>query len=324
MSKRGYVNFCILEEKIEMHIVIYGTGGVGGYFGARLAESGNKVAFIARGAHLQAMRQNGLKVISSLGDSLIQPVSATDTISEVKDIDLIFVCTKTWQVPEIAKELKQVVSDKTVVIPLLNGVENHENLLKELPRKNVMAGLCKIVSKIEAPGVVKHWSYTPTIEFGELSNEHTERAKAIDEVIKAAGIKSVLADDIYAQMWMKFLYISTVSALGGLTRATIGEMRSHPKIRAYMYNLADEILAIAAAKGIQLPDQIKVKQFAIIDQQPFDTTASLQRDIMAGRPSELEAQQGTIVRLGKELNVPTPVNEFVYNCLLPQEEKARQ
>ena len=324
MSKTQYSIFIILDEKIEMHIVIYGTGGVGGYFGARLAKSGNKVTFIARGTHLQAMKNNGLKVLSPLGDMLVEPVHATDNIHEVEDIDLIFVCTKTWQVSEIAKELKEVISSKTVVIPLLNGVENHENLLKELPEKNVMAGLCKIVSKIEEPGVVKHWSYTPTIEFGELSNEKTERAKKIDEMLKSAGIKSVLAEDIYTQMWMKFLYISTVSALGGLTRATIGEMRSHPKIRAYMNDLADEILAIAAAKGINLPGQIKEKQFAIIDQQPFDTTASLQRDVMDGRPSELESQQGTIVRLGKKLGVPTPVNEFVYNCLLPQEEKARR
>ena len=324
MSKTVKSNFSILEEKFEMHIVIYGAGGVGGYFGARLKASGNKVTFIARGAHLKAMKANGLQVLSPLGNVTINPVRAMDSIKEVKDIDLIFVCTKTWQVSEVAKELRTVISENTVVIPLLNGIENHENLLQELPKKNVMAGLCKIVSKIEEPGVVKHWSYTPTIEFGELSNEKTERAHSIDELIKAAGITSVLAENIYSNMWMKFLYISTVSALGGLTRATIGEMRTHPKIRAYMNDLADEIIAVAAAKGIQLPEQIKQKQFAIIDQQPFDTTASLQRDIMSGRPSELESQQGAIVRLGKELGIPTPMNEFVYNCLLLQEKKARQ
>ena len=239
-------------------------------------------------------------------------------------MDVIFVCTKTWQVPEVAKELKTAISESTVVIPLLNGVENHENLLQELPRKNVMAGLCKIVSKIEAPGIVRHYSYTPTIVFGELSNERTARAERIDEVLKQAGIKSVLAEDIYVEMWMKFLYISTVSALGALTRATIGEMRSNPVIRAYMHQLADEILSIAKAKGIQLPAGIKDKQFYIIDEQPFDTTASLQRDVMSGRPSELEAQQGVIVRLGKQLGISTPMNEFVYQCLLLQEEKARR
>lgn len=307
-----------------MHIVIFGTGGVGGYFGARLAASGNKVTFIARGAHLNAMQKNGLLVQSPLGDVTINPVIATDTISDVNDIDVVFVCSKTWQVSDIATSLKSVISTKTVVIPLLNGVENHENLLKELPETNVMAGLCKIVSKIEKPGVVKHYSYTPTIVFGELSNEKTLRAQQIHDTLSEAGIKTVLAEDIYAEMWMKFLYISTVSALGALTRASIGEMRSNPEIRVYMNRLSDEIIEISKAKGVSLPSDIKEKQFAIIDNQPFDTTASLQRDIMNGFPSELESQQGTIVRYGRELGIQTPINDFVYNCLKPQEATARR
>lgn len=307
-----------------MHIVIYGTGGVGGYFGARLAQAGTKVTFIARGEHLKALNKHGLKLISPLGDVTINPVFAADSVQDVDAMDVVLVCTKTWQVEGVAKELKRVISKKTVVIPLLNGVENHDHLLKELPRENVMAGLCKVVSKIETPGVIRHLSYTPTLVFGELSNEHTPRAKSIDALFKNAGIKSVLAEDIYAEIWMKFLYIATVSALGGLARASIGEMRTQPKIRSYMHMLADEIISIASVKGIKLLPDIKQKQFAIIDQQPFDTTASLQRDIMAGRPSELESQQGTIVRFGRELGIPTPMNEFVYQCLLPQEKKARQ
>lgn len=307
-----------------MHIVILGTGGVGAYFGARLAASGNQVTFIARGAHLEAIQKNGLKVLSPLGDVEVKPASATNNIKDVKDIDLIFVCTKTWQVAEVASVLRTVVSSKTVVIPLLNGVENHLNLLKELPRNNVLAGLCKIVSKIEAPGVVRHHSYKPTIVFGELNNERTARVLNLDKVLKKAGIHSVVPADIYVEMWAKFLYISTVSALGALTRSSIGTMRSNPEIRAYMHAIADEIIAIASKKEIQFSADIKERQFAIIDQQPFETTASLQRDVMEGRPSELEAQQGTIVRLGKELNIPTPMNEFVYNCLILQEQQARK
>lgn len=324
MTKILKINFDYFREKKEMHIVIYGAGGVGGYFGARLAEAGNKVTFIARGVHLEAMKNNGLRVESPLGNVLLKPVNATSNILEVKNIDLILVCTKTWQLPQIGKELKQVISKKTVVIPLLNGVENHEVLLKELPKENVMLGLCKIVSKIEKPGVIKHFTYNPAIEFGELSNEKTDRAKEIDKLLTAAGITSVLATDIYVHMWMKYLFISTISALGALTRATIGEMRGHPKIRFYMEQIADEIITVASAKSVQLPEQIKEQLFATIDQLQFETTASLQRDMMERRPSELEAQQGTIVRLGKELGVPTPINEFVYNCLLIQEEKARQ
>jgi 2-dehydropantoate 2-reductase len=306
-----------------MHIVVYGTGGVGGYFGARLAQAGNNLTFIARGKHLGAIKKNGLQLKSDKGDYLVFPAKATSNISEVDNIDLILICVKTWQVAEIAKKIKPVLNKKTIVISLLNGVENEFTLCKILDKKHVLGGLCKIVSKVEDYGIINHLSYEPTIVFGELNNQKTNRALQLEKLFTKAGITTKLADDIQKEIWTKFLYISTVSAMGALTRASIGKMIALPQLKNMMIQIAEEIVIIAKAKGVNFSKNIIDKQFQIIETQPFDTTSSLQRDMMEGKPSELKAQNGTIVKFGKELGIPTPLNSFVYNCLLPQENRAR-
>lgn len=306
-----------------MNIVIYGTGGVGGYFGTRLSQAGNKVTFIARGKHLEAIKQKGLQLKSSKGDYLVYPAKATAFISEITDIDLILVCVKTWQVAGVAQKIKSVLNKNTSVISLLNGVENEDTLCSIIDKKHVLGGLCKIVSKVEDYGIINHLSYEPTIVFGELNNIKTKRALQLEKLFLKAGITTKLAANIQKDIWSKFLYISTVSAIGALTRANVGEMLVSPQIRKMMVQTAEEIVTIAKAKGIKLSDAIIDKQFQILETQPFSTTASLQRDIMEGKPSELEAQNGTIIKFGKELGIPTPINSFIYDCLLPQENRAR-
>lgn len=306
-----------------MNIVIYGTGGVGGYFGARLAEAGNNVTFIARGKHLEAIQKNGLQLKSVNGDYLVNPANATANIAEVENIDLILVCVKTWQVKEVAEIIKPVLNANTTVISLLNGCENAEVLSSVIDKKHVLGGLCKVVSFVEDYGVINHVAYEPTIVFGELNNEKTARVLQLEKVLNKAKITNKLAEDIQKEIWTKYLYITTVSALGALTRATHGEMLASPYIKNMMLKAAEEIYAIAKAKGVSLPENIIAKQFEIIESLPYETTASLQRDIMEGKPSELEAQNGTIVRLGKELGVPTPTNDLIYYALLPQENRAR-
>jgi len=306
-----------------MNIVIYGTGGVGGYFGARLAQVGNNVTFIARGKHLETIQKKGLQLKSVKGDYLVNPVNATSDISEVKEIDLILICVKTWQLAEVAEIIKPVLNENTLVISLLNGVNNSDVLTSILGSENVLGGLCKIVSKVEYYGVINHLSYEPTIVFGELNNEKTERANKLESIFVNAGIKTKLASDIQKEIWTKFLFISTVSAIGALTRATIGEMIASKEIKKMMLQTSEEIVTIAKVIGVNLPEDIIEKQFKIIDSQPYNTTASLQRDMMEGKPSELEAQNGTIVKMAIELGIPTPINSFIYHCLLPQENKAR-
>ena len=306
-----------------MNIVIYGTGGVGGYFGTRLAQEGNNVTFIARGKHLEAIQQKGLQLKSTKGDYLVYPAKATSTISEVKNIDLILICVKTWQLEEVAEKIKPVLNEKTMIISLLNGVENADALSKVLPKRNILGGLCKVVSKVEAYGIINHISYELTIVFGELDNVKTQRALLLEQLFLKAGITTKLASDIQREIWTKFLFISTVSAIGALTRASIGEMIASPVIKEIMHKTSEEIVKIAKAKSIDLPNNIIEKQFQLIDSQPYETTSSLQRDMMEGKPSELEAQNGTIIKMGKELGIPTPVNSFIYHCLVPQEKEAR-
>lgn len=306
-----------------MNIVIYGTGGVGGYFGTRLAQASNNVTFIARGKHLEAIQKNGLQLISPKGDYLVFPANVTDNITEVTDIDLILVCVKSWQLEVAAEEIKQVLDEKTMVISLLNGVNNAEVLGAVIDKKQLLGGLCKVVSKIEDFGVINHISFDPTIVFGELDNAKTERALFLEKVFLNAGITTKLADNIQTEIWSKFLFISTISAIGALTRVTIGEMLASPEIKEIMCKTAEEIVAVAKAKGVYLSDSLVEQQFKIIEFQPYNTTSSLQRDMMEGKPSELEAQNGTVVKMGIELGIPTPANAFIYHCLLPQENKAR-
>lgn len=307
-----------------MNIVIYGTGGVGGYFGARLAQAGNNVTFIARGKHLEAIKHNGLQLKSVNGNYLVKPASVTSDVSAIKNIDLVLVCVKTWQLAEVAKMLIPVLGENTMVISLLNGCDNHEVLASIIDEKHVLGGLCKVISFVEDYGVINHVAYEPAIVFGELNNVKTERVLQLSHIFNEANITNKLANDIQKEIWTKYLYITTVSALGALTRATHGEMLALPYLKNMMLKTAEEILAVAKAKGVNLPINIIEKQFKIIESLPFETTASLQRDIMEGKPSELEAQNGTIVSLGKELGVKTPINEFIYNALLPQENRARK
>ena len=306
-----------------MNIVIYGTGGVGGYFGARLAQAGNTVTFIARGKHLEAIQKNGLQLKSPKGDYLVFPANATANIADVTDIDLILVCIKTWQLEAAAKEINRVLNEKTMVISLLNGVNNAEVLGTVIDKKHVLGGLCKVVSKIEDFGVINHLSFEPIIVFGELDNVKTERAILLEKVFLNAGITTKLAENIQTEIWSKFLFISTISAIGALTRATVGELMASPQLRKMMRQTADEIVAVAKAKGVYLSETMVEQQFKMIASQPYSTTSSLQRDMMEGKPSELEAQTGTVVKMGLELGIPTPVNSFMYDCLLPQEKKAR-
>ena len=306
-----------------MNIVIYGTGGVGGYFGTRLAQAGNNVTFIARGKHLEAIKEKGLQLKSSKGNYLVYPANATSSISEIKKIDLILICVKTWQLNDAAEKIKAVLNENTILISLLNGVENTTILGAIIDKKHILGGLCKVVSKIEDYGIINHISYEPTIVFGELDNTKTERVLLLEQIFLNSGITTKLATDIQYEIWTKFLFISTISAIGALTRANIGEMLASVEIKKIMQQTAEEILSIAKASEVNLPENIIGNQFQIIENQPYNTTSSLQRDIMEGKPSELEAQNGTVVKMGKELGIPTPINAFIYNCLLPQEKKAR-
>jgi len=306
-----------------MKIVVFGAGGVGGYFGGKLAKAGFEVTFIARGKTLEAIKNNGLKVKSILGDFEVHP-KVTDKVLEVKDADIIILAVKSWQIEDIAKQLKTVIKKSAMVLPLQNGADNADRLREILNPENVLAGLCKIVSKIESPGVINHFAFEPEIVFGEFDNVKTERVKSLKVVFDKAEFKSTLSDDIHLDIWKKFLFIATYSGIGALTRSIIGELRKEEHIRSMLYQTAHEIVTIANAKGIALKNTDIDMIMHVIDQLDPNTTASMQRDVMDGKPSELDNFNGYIVRTGKQLHISTPINTFTYYCLLPQEKKVRK
>jgi len=305
-----------------MNIVVFGAGGVGGYFGGKLAQAGNDVTFIARGKHLQAIKSNGLLIKSIQGDFKIHP-KVTDDVTNINNRDLVILGVKSWQVEDVAVQLKPIIREHTMVLPLQNGADNADRLRAILPHKNVLAGLCKIVSRVESPGIIDHFAFDPEIVFGEYDNEKSKRVQNLSMLFDNAGIKNKVSEDIHLDIWKKFLFIATVSGIGALTRVEFGAMRDDEHIRQIMYQTANEIVAVANAKGIALTNDDIEMILKIVDNLNAKTTASMQRDIMDGRPSELDNFNGYIVRQGKELHITTPANSFTYHCLWPQEKKAR-
>ncbi len=305
-----------------MKIAILGTGGVGGYFGAKLVQAGNDVSFLARGAHLRAIQKSGLKVKSILGDFQVSGVKATDKIAELKNSELILICVKAWQVKEIRDDLKTIVDSNTVVLPLQNGVLAAEELSETIPKGNIVGGLCRIISKVDSPGVINHFGVQPSIVFGEFNGEKTERVQSMDEVFRTAGITSRISNAIETDLWKKFIAIC-VSGLLAVTNTTYGELREIKETRELMIGLLDEIFMLSKSFGVNLEEDFVEKTVSFIDTFPYDSTSSLTRDVWAKKPSELYYQNGAVVRLGDKVGVDTPINRFVYTCLLPGELRSR-
>jgi len=306
-----------------MRIAVFGTGGVGGYFGGRLAHAGEDITFIARGAHLRAIVANGLKVDSPTGDFTIYPAKATDDLNEVAAVDLLIVGVKAWQVPEAARTMKPLVGAKTTVIPLQNGVEAVPQLLAEFGAGSVIGGLCRIVSFVVEPGHIRHAGFTPSLIIGELDNRRTDRIMSIYELFRRAGLEITIAADIEVALWMKFLFIASFSGVGAVANAPAGVLRSDPKWRAQMLAAMQEIYKLAHARGISLPADSVANVMATVDGLSEDATSSMQRDIIAGKPSELESQTGAVVRMAQESSVDVPTHALIYQTLRSLEEKAR-
>lgn len=306
-----------------LRIAVFGAGGVGGYFGGRLAESGHDVVFIARGAHLEAMRTHGLRVDSVLGDFVIRPTQATDDPRETGVVDVVLVAVKAWQVPEAAEAIRPLVGGNTIVVPMQNGVEAPEQLAAALGQAPVVGGLCRIVSFVEGPGHVRHTAAEPFVQFGELDDRPSTRLEPLRQAFERAGVAVEIPADIRRAMWLKFLFITPWSGVGAVTRVPIGVWRNLPETRRLCEGAAEEVRAVAQARGIDLPPDAVPKAMKMWDSISPEATASMQRDVMDGRPSELEAQVGAVVRIGRAHEVPTPVHDFMYGSLLPQERMAR-
>jgi 2-dehydropantoate 2-reductase len=305
-----------------MRIAVFGAGSVGGYFGGRLALAGEDVMFIARGAHLQAMRTQGLRVESLKGDFTVPSVQATDNPAEVGPVDVVLVAVKTWQVPEAAQAIRPMVGGETFVVPLQNGLEAPAQVAAVLGSRHVLGGTCVISSAITAPGCIRHLGLEPSVTFGELDHHTSPRAERLREAFMRAEVTAVIPADIQVAIWEKFMAIR-FGPVGAVARAPVGVLRSVPETRRMVEQACVETLTVARARGIALAEDSPARTMAAVDTIAPGIIASLQRDITGGRPSELEALTGALVRLGAEVGVATPLHAFVYGSLLPQELRAR-
>lgn len=306
-----------------MRVAVFGVGGVGGYFGGRLAQAGNDVTFIARGEQLRAIQNTGLMVDSLAGDFVIYPAKATADVNEVGQVDLVILGVKAWQVPEAAIAMKNLVGPNTTVLPLQNGVDAAAQLAAELGANRIIGGLCRIVSYVVAPGHIRHAGFNPSVVIGELDNERTSRVVEIEKTFKDAGIETTIAADISVALWMKFLFIASFSGVGAIANAPAGIIRTDPQLRAQMLQAMEEIYKLAHARKIMLPPNSIETVMAGVNSLPEDATSSMQRDIAANKPSELESQSGAVVRMAHESGVEVPTHEFIYATLKPLEQRAR-
>jgi len=305
-----------------MKIAIMGSGGVGGYYGGLLAKAGQELTFIARGAHLQAIRDKGLHVKSVHGDFTVSPVKATDRPGEIGAVDLVLVATKTYHTEEAAQAIKPLIGDNTVVISLQNGIDAAERIGSAVGMERMLGGATWLSAAIEAPGRIGQYSQFRRIALGELDGRITPRAQAVASAFATTPAVVELVPNIRQMLWTKFVFISAISALGGLTRVSMGEYRHVPEAREVLAQAMAEVSAVAQACGVALDADIVAKTLSFIDAAAPDMRPSMQRDLEAGRMSELESLIGVVVRLGRERGVPTPMMRLAYALLKPAHLKA--
>ncbi len=300
-----------------MRIVILGAGGVGGYYGGLLARSGNDVGFVARGAHLAALRQRGLRVESVHGDFALYPVSASDDPAALGPADLVLVAVKSYDLEAAAAAAVPLLAAETVVLPLLNGLDAAERLAAILGPGPVLAGLTHISCGVAEPGLVRQVSPLRRITFGEPDGRLTTRTERIRQTLAASGIETVLSDQIQVAIWAKFLFIAAISGVCCLARQPMGAVLATPETRQLFVEALLEIEALARARGVDLPPDVVVRTVQLAEGFSPATRPSLLADLEAGRRLELEAMSGTVVRCGQEAGIATPIHRTVYAALKP-------
>jgi 2-dehydropantoate 2-reductase len=306
-----------------MQVAIVGSGGVGGYFGGLLAGHGHEVAFLARGEHLRALRDRGLQVRSVHGDFEVRPARASEHPAEIGPVDAVVVGVKHYHLAAVAPTLPPLIGPETFVLPLLNGIDAHEALAAAVGARRVVGGLCSIVSMIEAPGVIRQPSQLRRIVVGELDGSPPERAMPLVESWRAAGVEVIVSDDIHAALWAKLVFIASFGGVSSLARANAGEVRSIPETRALVEAAMAEIEAVARAGGVSLAHDVVARSMAMLDAFEAGATPSMLRDVVDGKPFELEAFSGTVVRLARQRGVPAPVHTAIYALLLPALARAQ-
>jgi 2-dehydropantoate 2-reductase len=308
-----------------MRIVIVGAGGVGGLVAGLLSRAGHEVGLLARGAQLEAVRRDGLSVDSPLGQVTAR-LEASDDPRALGRADVVIVAVKAWQVESLAPSLAPLVAEGGVVVPLQNGVEAAERLARGLGPEHVAGGTINVLAWIDGPGRIRHVGAAPRLAVGERgprASAPSPRLDALVAALRSAGVDAALAPDIEVATWEKFLFVEPWGAVGAVSRAPIGAIRAVPETRALLSGAMQEVASLARARGVALPPGAAAAALARVDGVIADGTASMQRDLGAGRPSELLEQPGAVVRLGRAAGVAVPIHEALLAALLPQERAAR-
>lgn len=304
-----------------MKLLIVGAGGVGGYFGARFAEAGHDVTFLARGRHKAAIAEHGLRVCSERGDALIRPARVTDDPAAAGDCDFIFMCTKLWDLAGAVETIRPVVGPGTAVIAFQNGVDKEDILRRALGDAPVMGGVAHIAAAIAEPGVIAHTGTMARLTYGELDGRHSARLRALDGAARAApGFDAVASDDIGLAIWSKFVFLAPFAGITCYYRAPIGPIRDDPDRRAQLEALVAEAVAVGRAEGIRLPDDQVAQTMAFVDGLPYEMKASMLHDLERGNRLELDWLTGAVARRGERHGIATPQSERVVAALTPCKE----
>jgi 2-dehydropantoate 2-reductase len=307
-----------------MRMLVMGTGGLGGYFGGLLARAGEDVTFVARGAHLDALRSSGLAVRSEDGDFAL-PVRATHRCADAGPVDLVLFTVKAYDLETAGEALRPALGSETAILCLQNGVEAEGRLGSMLGDRRILGGVTYVSAGIEAPGVIRHTGATGDIIFGEMDGRITPRVRAIEAMLRRAGVETEVTDHIVRALWEKFVFISAMGGMTAATRLPMGEIFEHPDSRQMFHDLMEEAAAVGRARGVQL-DGVVDRHMKFVEDRvrgsDYGMRASLYHDLAAGRRIELDALCGAVVRLGREAGVPTPLSFAVVALLRPYERRA--
>ena len=299
-----------------MRVAVIGAGGVGGYFGARLAQAGNDVVFVARGAHLAALRSRGLRIYSANGNFVLD-VNATDDPASLAPVDVVMFCVKLWDVEQGAAQIAPLVARGGVVIPFQNGIDSTDIVSRVVGASHVLGGVAYIAASIREPGVIAHVGTMARLRVGAFDAALAPRAQAFVDACIAAGIEAEQTPDIRRALWEKFVFLNAVSGLTCLARQPLGVIRTDAELRATFEASLRETIAVARAKGVEFPDDFVARQLRMLDGLPAEMRASMLHDLVAGRRLEAPWLCGRVAELAAEQQIAAPVNATIYAAMKP-------
>jgi len=300
-----------------MRIAVIGAGGIGGPYGASLAKAGADVTFVARGAHLAAIRENGLHIEGDRGETHIRPAQATDDIAGIGTVDIVLCCVKLWDLEVVAEQIRAIIGSQTAVIPLQNGIDAAQRLTSILGYDAVMGGMAFVTGAIIAPGLIRQTGTYQRMTFGELDSQVSERGRRLRDLCEAAGFEGVLSPDIMVPVWEKFILLVPLSGLNALTRLPLGKWRDDPDLLALCEAALRETVSVGLAEGVRLPSDVVDRALAQMRSMPPHHMTSMGNDLLRGNRLELPWFAGKVVELGRRHGIETPVNGFIYAALKP-------